>query len=137
MAGRVCVMFLAIALALAACGRGERSLTAEGAALYLGNCAVCHGGDASGGGGASVPGLSKTPPDLRVLALNAGGTFPAREVLAVLNGYHKGGQPGRRMAGFQSLESERRRRIKIGDVRLRPSEPMAALLLYLDSQQIR
>lgn len=130
--------FLTIALlasGLASCGGEARDGKTSGAALYAANCAVCHGADGRGGGGGGVAGLSKTPPDLTLLAQRNGGDFPAYQALEVLEGYAAGGLRGRQMSGFQDLQGEERKRVRLKGARLRTTKPLADLLVYLAAQQ--
>ncbi|MDW3183641.1 c-type cytochrome [Roseobacter sp.] len=125
---------LLASVAVTGCGEG-RDRSASGAALFAQNCAVCHGQDARGGGGGGVEGLSKTPPDLTGLAARNGGSFPANDVLAVLEGYAVDGQRGRHMAGFAALQSEDRKRARLDGARIRTTPPLADLLVYLEAVQ--
>lgn len=136
MSVRLCVMGMVMFALLVACGRGDREDAATGAALFAANCAVCHGVDARGGGGGGIEGLSKTPPDLTRLTMRNGGTFPAVEVLGVLEGYAAGGQRGRRMAGFSPLQDDDRKRARLPGQRIRTTRPLAELLVYLESVQV-
>lgn len=124
---------LVLVLTLVACGQ-DRSAS-RGAQLYAQNCAICHGVDARGGGGAGVVGLSKTPADLTVLSRGAGGAFPASEVLAILDNYASGTQVGRRMRPFVHLSSEDLSRVRTAEGRKRVPAPQAAVLAYLQSVQ--
>lgn len=133
MTSRIFVL-VAIVLSLAGCGK-DRSLS-RGAVIYAENCAICHGGDLRGGGGAGVVGLGKTPADLTVLSRNAGGVFPTGEVLALLQAYAEGAQVGRRMRPFTDLTSKDRQRLRVGGDRLRVSAPKAALLVFLEAAQL-
>ena len=56
---------------------------ARGRALYMRNCASCHGVDARGNGPAAFV-LKTPPPDLTTLAKRHGGKFPYEYVLDVL-----------------------------------------------------
>ena len=127
--------FLAVlaSLALAACG-GEDAAT-RGERLFAAHCAICHGADARGGGGASVPGLSKTPADLTLLARRNGGDFPVAAVAALLESYATGTQTGRRMAPFTGLQSDRRRRVATAEGRITVSRPVAEVIDYLRAKQ--
>lgn len=126
------VLVMVMSLGLVACGRetGE-----GGAALYAANCAICHGLDAHGGGGGGVEGLSKTPPDLTRLAARNGGMFPTDRALLALQGYGADGQHWPQMAGITALQSDSRERVRIAGTRVRTTEPIASLLLYLERIQ--
>lgn len=126
---------LAIALLplLAACG-GDRAVT-RGAALYAQDCAICHGADMRGGGGAGVEGLSGIPPDLTVLSRQAGGEFPRAGVLGILERYAQGAQQGRMMQPFTHLSAEQSARVRTADGRKRVPKPQADLLAWLEAMQ--
>lgn len=132
---RVPLIFLCVCMMLTACGGNDRA--PSGAELYAQNCAICHGGDARGGGGGGVEGFGRTPPDLTGLAARNGGVFPAERVAALLEGYAVGGQTLRPMAGFSALQSEERQRVRVDGVRLRMTPPLAKLLAYLNDLQQR
>lgn len=129
----LCLLLMS-ALVTACSGSGHDGVR-RGAVLYATNCAACHGGDAKGGGGGGVYGLSKTPPDLTRLRSRNGGTFPVYETAAVLEGYAIGGMRGRQMVGFTSLQSDRKKRVRVDRTRLRTTATQADLLLFLESVQ--
>lgn len=118
-----------------AAGCGKDRSQSRGAALYAQQCAICHGGDKRGGGGAGVEGLSGTPSDLTVLARNAGGEFPRARVLDLLDNYAQGQQPGRYMRPFIHLETPDTARVKTLDGRRRVPQAQADLLAYLEAVQ--
>lgn len=60
-----------------------------GRALFVDNCAVCHGRDARGNGPISAE-LPVPPADLTRLAATNGGVFPSTRVMEKIHGY-----PGR------------------------------------------
>lgn len=57
----------------------------SGKQLYVSDCALCHGGDAKGGGPFS-PQLKTWPPDLTQLAKKNNGVFPAMHLSEVIDG---------------------------------------------------
>lgn len=122
-----------LALALAACGPSGDPAT--GKSLYARNCAICHGADARGGGGANVAGFGKTPPDLTRLSAANAGSFPVDSLVMVISGYARGDHAGRRMQPFSDLDSSKSRRVKTSMGRVKVPAPQAALLNYLESVQ--
>jgi mono/diheme cytochrome c family protein len=58
---------------------------ADGRRTYERACASCHGADGRGRGAVSAS-FATPPPDLTRLAARNGGTFPRREVIAVITG---------------------------------------------------
>jgi mono/diheme cytochrome c family protein len=127
------IVFMFLCCGLAACGK-ERDVT-RGATLFAQNCAICHGADLRGGGGAGVAGLNRIPADLTVLTRRAGGTFPRAEVLTILEDYEKGTQPGRKMRPFAHLSADRRRAVRTETGRKRVPRPHADLVAYLEASQ--
>ncbi|MBI3245450.1 MAG: c-type cytochrome [Deltaproteobacteria bacterium] len=63
----------------------EKEVAAAGKNVYDQNCAVCHGREAKGDGGA-VSLLTVKPADLTQIAKRAGGTFPFWKVYGVIDG---------------------------------------------------
>jgi len=57
----------------------------SGEALYLANCANCHGKYGEGNGPMAAD-LPKTPPDLRHLAAANGGVFPRQRLTEIIDG---------------------------------------------------
>lgn len=127
------IVWVVFCFGLAACGN-DRAVT-RGAALYDEHCALCHGGDLRGGGGAGVEGLSRTPSDLTVLSRNADGEFPRGAVLEIIGNYAQGRQTGRIMRRFDHLVSEDSKRVKTQEGRKKVPAPQAALLAFLESVQ--
>lgn len=69
-------------------GPGTPPLATEsmyGPDLYRHYCATCHGRDGKGKGPVAAA-LKDAPPDLTVLARSQNGSFPAREVEAIIRG---------------------------------------------------
>lgn len=132
---RLCFSIMAIAVLVAACGRFGRDDVGAGAALFAANCAVCHGGNAQGGGGGGVFGLSKTPPDLTILRFRNGGTYPVSDTVETLEGYAGGGLAGRQNLALFALQSSRKKRVRLEGTRVRTSEPLADILVFLGSIQ--
>lgn len=62
-----------------------QGVTADGAALYLEYCAVCHGQDARGDGPMAA-GLTRPPANLRQLTQASDGKFPDERVRTAIDG---------------------------------------------------
>ena len=80
------VLLAGLALALMTLpARAEPGDPDRGADVFAANCAVCHGLEAEGNG-PMASALLVVPPDLTVLALRSGGTFPATWVAYRIDG---------------------------------------------------
>jgi mono/diheme cytochrome c family protein len=79
----VCAMTGMVAAALAA--TPEVTTAYSGDALYMANCANCHGPHGEGSGRIAAD-LDKTPPDLRHLASANGGVFPRQQITDIIDG---------------------------------------------------
>lgn len=73
------------ALLLAAPAAHAEDTGDPGRALYLRYCGACHGPDAKGNGVAGTF-MRPKPPDLTLLAVENGGTFPMQQVKAYIDG---------------------------------------------------
>ena len=62
------------------------STGADGRALFVENCAACHGIDGNGDGPEAV-GLATRPADLTRIAARRDGVWPMLEVMAIVDGY--------------------------------------------------
>lgn len=103
---------LALALALAAAGPAAADEPFDGAALYRGACAGCHGAEARGDGPLAAL-IALPSPDLTRLAAAAGGRFPRWQVIHAIDGQsglrgHGGPMPifGALMAGDTVLVAD-------------------------------
>ena len=79
---------LAVALVgscLAACSASPGAIDYDGAALYAGNCANCHGTYGEGDG-AVTPDLSVAMQDLRYLSARNDGAYPDEFVRRIVDG---------------------------------------------------
>jgi len=122
----------AVAAPLALQTPPTRERTAEGARLFIANCASCHG--TSGQGNGPLTGLLRNKPaDLTQIAIMNGGMFPTARVHRIIDGRDVGshgapempvwGEAFRTAPGGFSEESVRQR--------------IAALVEYLESIQRR
>lgn len=73
-------------LSLGAC---VQDVPPDGAMLFAGQCAACHGADARGDGPAAA-GLPVPPPDLTRISARSGGGFPRDYVMSTIDGYARG-----------------------------------------------
>ena len=120
--------------ALAACMETASMPEAgEGRALYVENCAQCHG-PVGRGDGPWAKGMTPAPANLTQLA--NGGTFPRARVLSTIDGYHRAQVPGQKMPEFGALLTGETVPVDTGDGVMTPTpRPLAALLTYLESIQ--
>jgi len=73
------------AFALAGCVQDPQI---DGRQAFAENCTACHGADGRGDGPLAHL-LSKSPPDLTLLAAKHGGVFPRDYVMSTIDGYHR------------------------------------------------
>ena len=127
------VILLTAVLLVASCG-SDRPQT-RGAGYFADHCAICHGADLRGGGGAGIEGLGNIPSDLTALAQANGGMFPRASVIAVLGNYAQGRQRGRMMRPLSHLASDDLQRVRTAEGRVHIPQPQADLLAYLEAVQ--
>ncbi|MFD0858751.1 c-type cytochrome [Roseovarius aquimarinus] len=120
--------------ALAACmDTASMPEAGEGRALYVENCAQCHG-PTGRGDGPWAKGMNPAPSDLTQLSEN--GAFPRAQVLSTIDGYHRAQLPGQQMPEFGALLQGDTVPVDTGDGVMTPTpRPLAALLSYLESIQ--
>lgn len=122
------------ALALvAACATDDMPGPTEGEALFLDNCAACHGYQAKGGE-ALVGG--QNPPDLTRISARNGGVFPRAQVLSQIDGYGRGKVSAEVMPEFGGLLEGDLVPVDIDGTLTPTPRPLAALLSYLESIQV-
>jgi mono/diheme cytochrome c family protein len=128
------VILTGLALAAAACaGAVSMPEPSEGRALYLDNCAQCHGPTGRGNGPWAD---TYDPPPSDLTQLERGGDFPRAHVLSVIDGYDRTGLPGKEMPEFGALLEGDTVPVDTGDGVLTPTpRPLAALMVYLESIQ--
>jgi mono/diheme cytochrome c family protein len=83
------VLILLAGLSLAACAREEVPIDA-GRALFVENCAVCHGMGARGDG-PLADGMRPRPADLTQIAARNGGIWDMAAVMSRIDGYRQDG----------------------------------------------
>jgi len=133
-------LLAAILVALAACEPTGSDETmpgpADGRALYMENCAVCHGADAKGNG-PTARAMAKAPKDLTLIAVRHGDRFPRAKVLSIIDGYARSDLKGPNMPEFGALLSGDLVPLDTGDGVPTPTpRKLVALLEYLESIQV-
>ncbi|MCM2563837.1 cytochrome c [Lutimaribacter sp. EGI FJ00015] len=119
---------------LAACAVAEMPEPPEGQALFMENCALCHGADGRGGG-EIADGMQPAPSDLTRISARNGGTFPRAQVLSQIDGYTRMDRT-EEMPEFGLLLRGDTVPVDVGDGQLTPvPRPLAAVALYLESIQ--
>ena len=119
---------------VAACAVTDMPEPDEGRALYVENCALCHG-PAGRGNGEIAAGLSPKPTDLTRISARNGGAFPRAQVLSQIDGYTRQA-PQEEMPEFGLLLRGDTVPVDVGDGQMSPvPRPLAALMVYLESIQ--
>jgi mono/diheme cytochrome c family protein len=107
----------------------------EGRALFMQNCAVCHGEDGRGDG-PMARAMETAPADLTLIALRGGGTFPKARVMSTVDGYARSGPDGQGMPEFGALLEGDLVPFDSGDGVLTPTpRKLVALVEYLQTIQ--
>lgn len=120
---------------IAACTPEEMPQASDGRALFMENCAICHGADAKGNG-PMARAMASAPPDLTLIAARNGGNFPRVEVLSTIDGYTKAEISGPDMPEFGALLVGDLVPLDTGDGVMTPTpRKLVALLEYLESIQ--
>lgn len=120
---------------IAACTPEEMPQASDGRALFMENCAICHGADAKGNG-PMARAMEQAPPDLTLIAVRNGGEFPRVEVLSTIDGYTKADLNVPDMPEFGALLEGDLVPLDTGDGVMTPTpRKLVALLEYLESIQ--
>ncbi|MFP7571152.1 c-type cytochrome [Marivita sp. S2033] len=129
------VVASASAMLLAACTPEEMPQASDGRALFVENCAVCHGADGKGNG-SMARAMRKAPPDLTLISLRNRNTFPKAKVLSTIDGYTRTDMMGPGMPEFGALLEGDLVPLDTGDGVLTPTpRKLVALLEYIESIQ--
>lgn len=127
----------AAALLIAACTPQEMPQPSDGRALFMENCAVCHGTDGKGDG-PMARAMAKAPADLTLIEARNGGSFPRIRVLSTIDGYAKSDIDGPNMPEFGALLEGDLVPLDTGDGVMTPTpRKLVALLEYIESIQAK
>ncbi|TCS61857.1 c-type cytochrome [Primorskyibacter sedentarius] len=133
MAGRAIVAGFIAALGVAGCMTAEMPVASDGRALFVENCAVCHGNDGRGNG-PMARAMTKAPKDLTLIEVRNGGSFPRAKVLSTIDGYTRLDMPN--MPEFGALLEGDEIPFDSGDGKMTPTpRKLVALVEYLESIQ--
>lgn len=127
----------AAVLLVAACTPEEMPQASDGRALFMENCAVCHGVDAKGDG-TMARAMAKPPANLTLIAVRNGDVFPRAKVMSTIDGYAKSDINGPNMPEFGALLEGDLVPFDSGDgVQTPTPRKLVALLEYIESIQAR
>ena len=127
--------WIAGVLLLSACTEAEMPVASDGRALFIENCAVCHGEDGKGEG-PMARAMADAPANLTLIAVANGDAFPRARVLSLIDGYARSDLDGPGMPEFGELLKGDLVPLDTGDGILTPTpRKLVALLEYLESIQ--
>ncbi|MCT4610118.1 MAG: cytochrome c [Pelagimonas sp.] len=90
-------------LAVAGCVENtEMPVAQDGKAIFMENCAVCHGENGKGEG-SMARAMAKPPADLTLIQARHGDNFPRAKVMSIVDGYAKSDMDGPGMPEFGDL----------------------------------
>ncbi|MBO9465461.1 Cytochrome c [Pelagimonas phthalicica] len=126
---------LTACLALLACVEAEMPQASDGKALFMENCASCHGANGKGEG-PMARAMEKTPKDLTLIQVRHGDKFPKSKVLSTIDGYARSDIAGPGMPEFGALLEGDLIPYDSGDGIETPTpRKLLALLEYIESIQ--
>lgn len=121
-------------IALTACQQPQEPKEISGRALYMENCASCHGSTGIGNGFAAK-GMNPLPADLTRVAARNNGQFPWAHVMSQIDGFTRSGDGGAMPEFGKGYEGEMVP-FDSGDGILTPTPaPLVALAEYLETLQ--
>lgn len=121
--------------ALWGCVEAEMPVAQDGKALFMENCAVCHGADGRGNG-PMARAMEKAPKDLTLIAVRHGDQFPRAKVMSTVDGYARSDLKGPGMPEFGALLQGDLIPFDSGDGIQTPTpRKLVALTEYLESIQ--
>ncbi len=123
------------AVVLAGCVETEMPGPKDGRALFMENCAICHGENARGDG-PMARAMTKAPTDLTLIKLRNGDSFPRARVMSTIDGYARTGPSAPDMPEFGALLEGDLVPYDSGDGKPTPTpRKLVALAEYLESIQ--
>ena len=132
-----CALLLLAACEPAATPGGSATMPdpGDGRALFVQNCAVCHGDNARGDG-PMARAMKKAPKDLTLISVRHGDKFPRAKILSVIDGYARSNLDGPNMPEFGELLKGDLVPFDSGDGKPTPTpRKLVAILEYLESIQ--
>jgi mono/diheme cytochrome c family protein len=113
----------------------EMPVAADGRALFVENCAICHGEDAKGNGPLARQ-MQKAPKDLTLISLRHGDKFPRAKIMSIVDGYARSDMTGPGMPEFGALLEGDPVPFDSGDGIQSPTPwKLVAILEYIESVQ--
>lgn len=138
---RAYVMAMVGALALAGCveeqggASGTMPGPQDGQALFMENCALCHGEDGRGNG-PNARRMEKAPKDLTLIKLRHGDRFPRAKIMSYIDGYARMDRSVEWMPEWGALLEGDLVPFDSGDGKLTPTpRKLVAILEYLETIQ--
>lgn len=114
---------------------GEMPGPQDGKALFMDNCAICHGEDGRGNGPYARR-MQKAPKDLTLITLRHKDKFPRAKIMSIIDGYARSDMTGEGMPEFGALLEGDLVPFDSGDGRQTPTpRKLVALLEYLETIQ--
>ncbi|WP_245853403.1 c-type cytochrome [Maliponia aquimaris] len=107
----------------------------DGRALFMANCAVCHGENAKGNG-PMARAMKTAPKDLTLIKVRHGNSFPRAKMMSIIDGYARSDLAGPGMPEFGALLEGDLVPYDSGDGKQTPTpRKLVALAEYLESIQ--
>jgi mono/diheme cytochrome c family protein len=115
--------------------QSEMPVAAEGQALYMQNCSVCHGENGKGAG-PMARAMARPPADLTLISLRNDDVFPRAKVMSKVDGYAKSDLNSSGMPEFGGLLEGDLIPFDGGDGILTPTpRKLVALVAYIETLQ--
>lgn len=109
----------------------------DGKALFMKNCAVCHGENAKGEG-PMARSMVKAPKDLTLISVRHGDKFPKAKIMSIIDGYAKAELTAPGMPEFGDLLKGDNVPFDSGDgVQVPTPRKLVALLEYIETLQVK